>query len=66
MASGDDRHLLGAMGIIHKVAHGDKGVTKSFCGSDSFVCVQAEHPLQQVYKLSSVSFLSQHVRSLQV
>lgn len=54
------------MGIIHKVAHGDKGVTKSFCGSDSFVCVQAEHPLQQVYKLSSVSFLSQHVRSLQM
>lgn len=56
--SGDDCHLLGAMRIIHKVTHGDKGVTQSFCGSDSFVCVQAKHPLEQVYKFSSVSFLS--------
>lgn len=45
------------MRIIHKVTHGDEGVTQSFCGSDSFVCVQAEHPLQQVYELSSVGFL---------
>lgn len=54
------------MGIIHKVTHGDKGVTQSFCGIDALVCVQAEHPLQQIYKLSPVGFLSQHVCSLQV
>lgn len=58
IASGDYRHLLGAMRIIHKVTHGDKGVAQSFCGSDSFICVQTEHPLQQVYELSSVGFLS--------
>lgn len=59
-------HLLGAVGIVHEVAHCDKGVTQSFCGCDPFVGVQTEHPLQEVYKLSSISFLSQHVCPLQM
>lgn len=49
--------LLGAMGVIDKVTHCDEGVTKSFGGCDSFVCIQTEHALQQVYKLPSISFL---------
>lgn len=65
-SSEGDCHVLGTVRIIHKVTHGHKGVTQSFRGSDSLVCVQAEHPLQQVNELSSVSFLSQHVRSLQM
>lgn len=54
------------MGIIHEVAHRDKGVTQSFCRCDPFVSIQTKHSLQEVYKLSPVSFLSQHVSSLQV
>ncbi len=60
------KDLLGAVGIIHEVAHCDKGVTQSFCRRDPFVGIQTEHPLQEVYKLSSISFLSQHVRPLQM
>lgn len=51
-------HLLGAVGIIHEVTHCDKGMTQSFCGCDPFVGIQTEHTLQEVYKLSSISFLS--------
>lgn len=59
-------HLLRAVGIIHKVTHCDKRVTQSFCGCDPFVCIQTEHTLQEVYKLPSISFLSQHVSPLQM
>lgn len=51
-------HLLGAVRIIHEVTHCDKGVTQSFCGCDPFVGIQTQHTLQEVYKLSSISFLS--------
>lgn len=51
------RNLLGAVGIIHQVTHGNKRVTESFSGRDPFVGVQAEHALQEVYKLSSVGLL---------
>lgn len=54
------------MGIVHQVAHCDKRVAESFRGRDPFVGVQAEHALQEVYKLSSVGLLGQHVRPLQV
>lgn len=54
------------MGVIHKVAHCDEGVTQSFCRCDPFVSIQTEHPLQEIYKLSSISFLSQHIRPLQM
>lgn len=59
-------HLLGAVGIIHEVAHCDEGVTQSFCGCDPFVGVQTQHPLQEVDKLPSISFLSQHVGPFQM
>lgn len=59
-------HLLRAVGIIHEVAHCDKRVAEGFCRCDSFVCIQAEHPLQEVYKLSSIGLLSQHVGPLQM
>ena len=59
-------HLLRAVGIIHKVAHCDEGVTQSFGWCDPFVGIQTEHTFQEVYKLSSISFLSQHVRPLQM
>lgn len=52
------RNLLGAVGIIHQVTHCNKRVTESFRGRDPFVGIKAEHALQEVYKLSSVGFLS--------
>lgn len=57
---------LGAVRVIHEVAHRDEGVTQGFCRRDPLLSVQTEHPLQQIYELSSVGFLSQHVRPLQM
>lgn len=54
------------MRIIYEVTHCHKRVTQSFRGCDPLVGIQAEHTLQQVDKLSSISFLSQHVSSLQM
>lgn len=51
------RNLLGAVWIIHQVTHGNKRVAESFGGRDSFVGVEAEHALQEVYKLPSVGLL---------
>lgn len=59
-------HLLGAVRIVHEMAHGDKGVTQSFCRCDPFISIQTKHPLQEVYKLSSIGLLSQHVCPLQM
>lgn len=61
-----EHHLLGAVRIIYEVTHCDKRVTQSFCGCDPLVGIQAEHTLQEVNELSSISFLSQHVSSLQM
>lgn len=58
--------LLGTVGIINKVTQCDKGVSQSFCRRDPFIGIQAKHPFQEVYKLSSISFLSQHIRPLQM
>lgn len=41
-------------------------MSEGFSGRDPFVGVQAEHALQEVYELSSVGLLGQHVRPLQV
>ena len=54
------------MGVIHEVAHRDEGVTQGFCGRDPLVCVQSEHPFQEVYEFPPVGLLCQHVCSLQV
>lgn len=60
------RDLLGAMGEVQQVCHGDKGVVQRLDGGDSFVRVDCQHLRQQIYELPSVCLLCQHVTSLQV
>lgn len=39
------RHLLGTMGEVKQVCHGDKGVVQSFNGSDSLISIDGQHLL---------------------
>lgn len=48
------------------MAQSDERVRQGLAGSDSFIGVEPQHPLQQVYELPPVGLLRQHVRALQV
>ena len=57
--------VLGAVGEVQQVAHGDKGVVEGLHGRDALVGVQRQHLLQQVDELPAVRLLRQHVRPVQ-